>query len=271
MAVLHYPIEDEDGKSVWPEKFDAKELEIRKKGLGPLRYAQEYLCSPIALFGSQLNLEWLTVYDYSRALEDQELKNADYFFGVDPSISGTGDYCVICVLAKTKERYLIVDFIREKAKLDRMVELIKRTAVVYKPIMINVEAIQAQALLVQTLVDKTDLPIRSYMPTGKKEDRINVMAQVYFSTQKAQIRGHRDESSATPLRDERMSAFVQEWLAFPRGRHDDTLDAVEAAIQAASSSGMAASLSSEAPDPKSKEPSREMMRRYFINRRRFGY
>lgn len=248
MAIIHNPAEDEDGNLAWPAKFTRDELDLRKDALGPLRYSQEYLCKAINLYGTILALEWLTYYDYDRALEDGELEG-EYYFGVDPSITGEGDYMVISVLLKSsnpemKKRFYLIDFVREKADLDRMVTLIERTAQIYPPRIINVEAVQAQQLLVQTLIDKTDLPVRGYQPKGKKEDRVAVMGNVYFSTKKTLVRGHRDEYKGI-VPDARMTPFIEEWISFPRGRHDDTLDAVSVALDCAASSGLAASVASE--------------------------
>jgi predicted phage terminase large subunit-like protein len=267
MAVLQVPVEDQDGNSVWPAKFTPEELDLRKQGLGELRYAQEYLVNPISLFGAVLDLSWLKMYDFDRVQEDGVLDDVEFFYGVDPSISGKGDYCVICVLGKTRDGGLyIYDFVREQAKMERMVELCERTAKIYPPTIMNVEAVAAQQLFVQNLTERTTLPVRSYLPKGKKEDRIAVMAQVYFSTGKVRVRGKRSENMGGLVFDERMSAFVQEWLSFPRGKHDDTLDALESAIMTATSSGMAACLSSEEIEEDAEEKTQRLY--YQIQRRR---
>jgi len=277
MAVLHIPVEDDQGVSAWPAKFTDTERAIRRRQLGDLRFAQEYLCSPISLFGSDLQLSWLKVFDYDRAQEDQLFKEGEgeYFFGIDPSISGHGDFFVICVVWKSKpkddspQRFYIVDFIREQAQLDRMTVLIKQYAAVYHPITINVEAVQAQQLLVQHLVDRTNLPVRSYIPKGRKEDRISLMASIHFSTGRCQIRGHREEGRPDPQFDPQMSSFVQEWLSFPRGRHDDCLDATESALEAAAASGMAVSLSSEAPSADDETKRQHWLEKIRIRTRRW--
>lgn len=243
MAIIHIPIETASGRSVWPEKFPKSELDRRRRVLGSLRYAQEYLCSPVSLFGSKLQMEWLKVYNYDD-LERGELGDYEYFFGVDPSVSGRGDYMAICVLAKVidKGRMYIVDFVREKAGLERMVELLERTASIYPPRVVNVEAVAAQQLLVQSLIERTALPVRSYIPKGNKLDRLTVMATVHFSSSRVKVRGAMDPDKGLTF-DPRMGDFIQEWVAYDRGRHDDTLDAVETAIECAAFAGTAASLS----------------------------
>lgn len=261
MAVIHNPAEDDDGNLAWPAKFTRSELDLRKDALGELRYSQEYLCKAINLYGTVLALEWLNFYDYKATEKEGIFEGGEYYFGVDPSITGEGDYCVICVLLKPKDdRHLyLIDFVREKADLDRMVTLIERTAMIYPPRVINVEAVQAQQLLVQALIDKTVLPVRSYIPKGKKEDRIAVMGNVYFSTEKILVRGVKDTYKEM-IRDRRMIDFMQEWIGFPRARYDDTLDAVNVALEGAVSSGLAASVSSEGLIEEERERRKEEMK-----------
>lgn len=249
-TVLSIPIEDENGP-VWPDKFPQKELDTKLETLKELRYAQEYLVTPVSIYGATLPLEWLTIYDHDRAVEDDVFAEGEYFFGVDPSITGEGDYMSIAVLWRSKKGGMyLVDFTREKSKLDRMIELLERTALIYPPSIINVEANAAQQLFVQELIKRTALPVRMYHPKGKKEDRIAVMANIYFSTARVLVRGMRDLERGLGF-DRRMQAFVGEWLGFPRGRYDDTLDSIESALDCASSSGQAISRSSEvdAEDP----------------------
>jgi phage terminase large subunit-like protein len=243
VAVLRFPAETKNGKSAWPRKFPMTELAKKKEVLGDLRYAQQYLISPIALSGTELALDWIYFYDQDDYEPHEDL---EYFFGVDPSISGKNDYFVIAVVSKgNKGKMYVEDIVREQADLGRMIQLLERTAAIYKPTVVNVEAVAAQELLVQDLRDRSPLPIRSYYP-GKmnKQDRIKVMAQVYFQSKKILIKGFKNEDGQI-AQDPAMEQFVLEWVGFPRMKHDDTLDAVGAAIECATSSGIAASVSSD--------------------------
>ena len=52
---------------------------------------------------------------------------------------------------------------------------------------------------------------------------------VPFANERVQIVNHDDPADRPPGQDydPRWDAFVNEWLAFPNGTHDDTLDAVD--------------------------------------------
>lgn len=261
MAILRIPVRDEEGNSVWPAKFTEEELEVKKQMVGgDLRFEQQYMINPIALTGTELSLEWLHFYD--EEIYQRNEGEMEYFFGVDPSISGTGDYMAICVVSKGESgKVYIEDIVREQANLERGIALLERTALIYQPIaVVNVEAIQGQDLLVQDLQDRTTLPIRSYYPGNKmkKQDRIKVMAQVYFQSKKALLRGHKPQKTdgdpnyqvkGALERDDRMAQFILEWVGFPRMKNDDCLDAAGAALDAAMSAGIAASISSDADQP----------------------
>jgi predicted phage terminase large subunit-like protein len=208
---------------------------------GTRKYAQEYLINPFSLSGSKLSLEWLHYWDEN----DRQEEDLIYYFGVDPAVSGKGDYMCICVLAKGKHTIYVEDFIREKAGIVRTIELLERTARIYPPATINIEAIAAQDFLVQEMRQQTSLPVRSYKPRMGKKDKIPLMAQVYFASKKVLLRGVKQEYSGHLVAETRMQAFVAEWIAFDRGKHDDTLDATEAAVECATSSGIAAIVAGE--------------------------
>ena len=255
MAVIRVPAEDEQGRLAWPEKFSRKELDRMFDSLGDLRYAQQMLIEPLSLSGAELDINWLKLYDYQKLVDDEILSEdkVEYFWGVDPSISGKGDYLVICVVAKSsapgyERKNYLVDFVREKANLERTLQVFEATAIMWPPASVQIEAVAAQALLVQELQMKSSLPVFSYLPKGRKEDRTKIMAQIYFGSGKTFIRGVMDQSRDMLVPDERMVAFRTEYMAFPRGTHDDTLDAAESALSGSSDSGVAASISVDAAE-----------------------
>ena len=249
MAVIRIPAE-QDGKLAWPEKFSRSELDRMFEEMGDLRYAQQMLIHPLSLGGADLDIKWLKLFDYAKAVEGEGslLGNPLYYWGVVPSISGKGDYLCICVIAKTSiDEYsrnnYIVDFVREKADLKRTIEIFDYTAQLYPPSSVHIEATAAQALLVQDMQMRSDLPIFSYLPKGKKEDRTKIMAQLHFGSGRTYLRGVVNPDTQILEPDITMVAFRTEWMAFPRGTHDDTLDAAESGLSAASGAGVAASLS----------------------------
>ena len=58
---------------------------------------------------------------------------------------------------------------------------------------------------------------------------------VTFEAARCQLAGCLSEGQLQPLSG--MEPFVDEWCSFPRGANDDTLDAVEKALEAAAYAG----------------------------------
>jgi len=77
------------------------------------------------------------------------------------------------------------------------------------------------------------------------------MAQVFFASKKCLVRGIKTDVGVIP--DPRMTDFLREWVAFDRGRNDDTLDAADAALECAGFAGTAYSVSVEEEGPTMEE------------------
>lgn len=95
------------------------------------------------------------------------------------------------------------------------------------------EANQAQRWFVQAARD-AGLRVDPVQNTAPKEDRILYMS-VPFENGQVKVVDHIDWSD-----------FVAEWLAFPDGRHDDQLDAVEIALQSVNLGGGVTALGGDA-------------------------
>ena len=57
-AFKRFPALDEQGRPLWPERYDRKRLAARKEEIGVIRFSREFGCDPIAddmsLFPSRL-------------------------------------------------------------------------------------------------------------------------------------------------------------------------------------------------------------------------
>jgi len=68
-----------DGSPLWPERFTKEVLQARKRELGALKFAQEYMNEPAPPEGLMFKYDWLKFFEH---LPDRPLK---YYMGVDPS------------------------------------------------------------------------------------------------------------------------------------------------------------------------------------------
>jgi predicted phage terminase large subunit-like protein len=229
MAILKIRAVDENGISYWPEKYPLHELEHLREELGDVRFASQYLVSPQDLTGNILKYEWINYYlpqDYADDWQD----GLEIVFGLDPSVTAKGDYMAIAVMGKdTKNRAYLLDIIRQKATLFTQVEILENTASIFKPRTVNIESNAAQTFLTQYASRETMLNIKPSTTKLGKDQRFISMAAL-FQSKKVLVKGKKDETEGV-IPDDSMRAFVDEWMAFPKGGHDDTLDAVEKALE----------------------------------------
>lgn len=252
MAMIRIRAIKPDGSTYWPEEFPIELLQEIRAEIGGIRFASEYQCSPIDMSGNFLKREWLTPY-ISPPTDENGIPQLSYYFGVDPSITGSGDYCVICVLGKSaNDKLYLVDFIRKQARLEDQIQMITIQAQKYMPKIINIESNAAQELFVQLLENTTTLPVRRSLTIGRKEDRFAAMS-IHFQSGRCFVRGEYVTDEITNRREltyhSSMKEFVLEWVAYrPKAdAHDDTLDALEKALEVATFSLSPVSVNADAP------------------------
>lgn len=96
---------------------------------------------------------------------------------------------------------------------------------------IGVEANQAQRWLVQDLRN-SGLQAYEIKNTRSKEERLTYLS-VPFANESVKVVNHDDPEDRPHNQeyDPRWQAFVNEWVSFPTGSHDDLLDATEMALR----------------------------------------
>jgi len=218
----------EDGESIWPERFPTEELLERKRSMGSVLFQLQYMNDPSGLAGAILKREWLS---YTEDIPE----NLEIFFGVDLSLSSKpeADYFVIAVVGvepKTKLIYLL-ELIRTQAELLRQIELLKYASARWSPRLVGIESNAAQILVPQLLEAQTNIPIKKLFSQSPKEFRYLQMSAL-FEARRVMIRGSGNEPLVS------LKPFVDEWLEFPRGKHDDCLEAVSKALELAIGGGV---------------------------------
>lgn len=96
---------------------------------------------------------------------------------------------------------------------------------------VAIESNQAQIWFTQD-AKKAGLNVDPVENTRPKDERITYLS-VPFANGQVKIVNHDDPDDRAPGQeyDPRWNDFVSEWLAFPTGKHDDQLDAVEGALR----------------------------------------
>jgi predicted phage terminase large subunit-like protein len=240
--VLWYSIWDDDEKSIWPERFPkSRILDIKREfeSVGNINgFYQEYMNVAQSPDSAPFKPEWVQLhhYDYERRngqnllvkkVGDEEEKiPIEIYCGVDPasSLSATADFFVIATIGVDHDNNkYIIDIYRKRISPAEQPQLVIDTYKKYKPKRVRIETVAYQEALraaTRDLMHKENIYIpgleAGVKPRTRKSERllslVPMMAKKQFY-----------------FRPEDMTA-QQEFLSYPKGRHDDIMDAIWTAL-----------------------------------------
>ena len=240
--VVTYKAILDDGTPLWPSRWPLKKLEQRKQFYidsgTPAKFYQEYMNqakSPEDQIFSEEDINegyykgnarfdgqadsWYLQFD------DDSKKYINIYIGVDPasSITSYSDFSVIMVIGVTAEfDYYVLEYWRKRVLpmecADEIFKLFKR----YSPVRrVNIETIAYQEML-RDYVYKRSKKEGLFIPgiekgikgygNQKKKDRLFEGLQPMFKQGAVHLKKNHHE-------------FIGELLDFPKGSHDDCIDA----------------------------------------------
>lgn len=195
---------------------------------GSINFDCQYQNQPVDPKGNMLRRDWLHFY-VPDTLPRQDIY---YVQGVDPCYSASirSDLFAHITLGMTPQgqAYAVAlnrGHLDPQAELERIIKLGQD----WHPRKIGIESNASQSLLVQLAAShESNLPVEGIPTKGEKLQRFSDMA-AYFQRGQILIPGHANEEGEFHPTPEWLP-FVEEWLSFPLGAHDDCLDAMEKAI-----------------------------------------
>jgi len=241
-SVLWYAIYDEHGKSIWDERFPKErilQIKAEFESVGNLNgFYQEYMNEAQSPDNAPFKPEYIKLHHYTYKREngqnllvrtidgEMERKPVDIYCGIDPasSLSARSDFFAIATMAVDSDgNKYIVDIIRDKIdpalQPQKIIDIYKK----YRPRKMKIETVGYQEAL-RSNVRKMMFEQSLYIPGLEK------------GIKPRQRKSERLLSLVAPLargefffRPEDIHA-QQEFLSYPRGKHDDILDAVYYAI-----------------------------------------
>lgn len=202
------------GNVLWPEYWSMEKLLERQKDIGTIFFNCQYQNDPTSMQGDLLKAEWLHPW------EQQPFATCEYYAGVDPSL-GEGDYFGIATLAydrRQNQLYLVDVWAEHMPFPDILKHKLPQLHSRYHYSKIYMETNFWQKILTY-LPELKGMPIVPVQTVKDKESRFIPMSS-HFEAKRVLV---------NPLLLNR-SEFWTEWVQFPRGQHDDALDAVELAV-----------------------------------------
>ena len=204
----------EVGEALWPERWTREELLSTKQAVGPLEWSALYQQRPTPETGSYFKKEWFSTYETLP-------RGCRFFLASDFAVSSEqgADYTVhqVWAVSPTGDLFL-VDMWRAQVEVDVGVDAALDLAAKYRvACWLNEKGVILKAI---------GPTIRSRM----RERNVHVPLEGYArTTDKATTaQGIRGRMSAGrvlfPEGAEWMPELMSEWLRFPQGVHDDTVD-----------------------------------------------
>ena len=240
--VLWFSIWDDDQKSIWPERFPKKRiLGIKKEfqSVGNLNgFYQEYMNIAQSPDNAPFKPEWIQLhhYDYERINgqnclvrevgDEKKIKPVDIYCGVDPasSLSARADFFVVCAIAVDSDNNkYIIDVYRNRISPAEQPGIIIDMFKKYRPRRMKVETVGYQEALrvaVRDLMREEELYIpgleSGVKPRTSKSERLLSLVPM-FAKKQFYFRPQDIEPQ-------------QEFLSYPKGKHDDVMDSVWTAL-----------------------------------------
>ena len=244
-TVLWYSIWDDDENSLWPERFPKERiLQIKDEfeSIGNLNgFYQEYMNIAQSPDNAPFKPEWMKLHHYDfeirnnqpcligKIKEDEKVIPIEVYCGVDPasSLTARADFFVIATIGMDYEgnKYAI-DIFRDKISPSKQPQKIIDTYKKYKPRRMKIETTGYQEALrvgVRDIMREDGLYIpgleKGVKPRTRKSERllslVPMFARGQFFWRPEDIAGQ------------------QEFLSYPRGKHDDVMDGIWTALEGA--------------------------------------
>lgn len=220
---IRYRAHNQDYSEIlWPERYDMNYFEEKYRdyllqGI-PDAYSQEYLNTPL-----DESTAYFKRFDFLPRTEEDKKKDLHYYITVDLAITEheRADYSAFVVSGMDENRILhVVDVIRERLDAKDIVEMLMQLQSRYKPEAIGIEDTQISKSIGPFLNEEM-VARNSFLNLVKlKHGGKDKIARARSIQARMRARGVKFDTNA-----DWFMTFQEECLQFPRGKHDDQVDA----------------------------------------------
>lgn len=213
------------GGILWPARWTRERLDARRRVIGSIAYAQEFLNDPSKREGKLFKEEWFRYFPLGARPQ-----NLDEYMGIDPSAGEKeqSDYIGIANAGFDKDGRIFAGRILEaKLTFHQLLKTIFALGDYIKPVKIGVETIFYQKVLKQEL-DRINREQRIYLPFAEQRTVRDKVTR-FLSLSAIAEAGFIWLEEGNPEHDK----LLDQMLEFPDGAHDDLIDAFDFAVQAA--------------------------------------
>lgn len=212
----------EPGEALWPEKYSAEDLARIQTNVGAHDWVSLYQQSPIQREGAMFKPEWLNIVD---RIPGKVIARVRYWDKA--GTEGSGDYSAGVLMSMTNDKHFYIEHVKRDQMtfhgrnlmmgrmMDADVEREGPTVKTYQELEPGAAGKEAAANTVKEMKGRAIIPD----PVGNKSKEVRAMA---LSTA--------CEAGLVHLvRSDWNQKFIEEAMMFPKGVHDDQVDAAAGA------------------------------------------
>lgn len=215
--VVEFKAIDDDGRAIWPEKYDIDALNRIRINTTPRNWSALYQQNPVPDDGNYFQVDWLRPYNTPPALETMFIYGASDYAVTDQG----GDYTVhVVVGCDPQDRLWLLDLWRGQTTTDKWIEAWCDLVEMWKPMGWAEESGQIN-LSVGPFLEKRAYERKTYVARRQFPSRANKAIRAQS------IRGRMAMNGLyVPMNAKWYPDFRAELLSFPAGKHDDMVDAI---------------------------------------------
>lgn len=205
-----------EGALLWPQRFGKKELDDLKLGLGTAGAQGQLQQNPITSEGGLFKRKWWQTYR-----EPPHFTRIAQFWDCAQKVGITNDYSVCATWGVAHNGYYLLDIWRNKVEAPQLEQAVKNQYEKFRPSEIMIEDKSSGSSLIQSLRQKTILPILAFDPKQRdKEVRASAVTPIVES-------GRCFIPESAPWLED----FLLEHERFPNAEHDDCVDTTSMALE----------------------------------------
>ncbi len=223
-----------DYQVLWPEKWDIKQLLLQAKAMGMVLFNREYQNNAEGMKGKVFKETWIQHYAIQEKNQSLNVKghppleSMEIYQGNDLAIrkNEKNDFFCCETIGVTRDPYRIwiLDWYHDKISFPEQVKMIKTlydgpttpiwNGIRWNVLKIGIESNAYQVALAQQVLDEGNYPIQEITSVKDKKTRITAGSVDY-----------ENGMIMVPVDHPLYPTFLNEYVSFDEGEHDDMLDA----------------------------------------------
>jgi len=200
---------NDKGEALWPERHDIKDLTSTRNIIGSSAFEALYQQNPIVQEGGLFKRKWWQFY--------QELPHTLRIiqsWDCAQKVGITNDFTVCTTWAETRTGYYLMDVWRQKVEAPQLEAAAQSLYNKFNPSTVIIEDKSSGSSLIQSLRQKTRMPIIAYDPKSRDKEVRASAATPMVEAGKVFL----------PLNASFTEDFMTELERFPLTDHDDQVD-----------------------------------------------